>query len=157
MDLEAELDRLHDLSQSSEAAGRRESESDESLREMKKTIHDLEGEVDKLVRSEQILRVRNKQLEDEIRNLKTLQEVTTRNAQPLGFPLVNGVPGTVTPWPFHLVSIVCAFTCVGDNQDYTMETTENKLITQSHCKAVLVIIDAKGSFIMGFWCRRKER
>lgn len=75
MDLEAELDRLQDMSQSSEVDGRRESESDEGLREMKKTIHDLEGEVDKLVRSEQSLLVRNKQLEDELRNLKTLQEV----------------------------------------------------------------------------------
>lgn len=75
MDLEAELDRLQDMSQSSEVDGRRESESDEGLREMKKTIRDLEGEVDKLVRSEQSLLVRNKQLEDELRNLKTLQEV----------------------------------------------------------------------------------
>lgn len=44
---------------------------------MRRTIHDLEAEVEKLVHSEQSFRIRNKQLEDEIRNLKTLKEVTS--------------------------------------------------------------------------------
>lgn len=72
--LEQELDRLHD---SPVASPEDKQKDDRDLRDMKRTIHDLEAEVEKLVHSEQSFRIRNKQLEDEIRNLKTLQEVTS--------------------------------------------------------------------------------
>lgn len=72
--LEQQLNRLHEVPV---ASPEDKQNDDRDLRDMRRTIHDLEAEVEKLVHSEQSFRIRNKQLEDEIRNLKTLKEVTS--------------------------------------------------------------------------------
>lgn len=72
---DGELTRLHEATQrlSMELGAR--STSGDDLDDIQRTINDLESQLDSRIRSEQMAQVRIRQLEEELKNLKTLYEV----------------------------------------------------------------------------------